>query len=160
MKTVTIPTCANPFVVIVNGIKYTYPAGATVEVPDDVAEVIEQHEEAKPEPAPVAPPFASVPSEGDTIPTFDLVAMGLPVLAFSAGATSNLEVDTTDIKAALDKGLVRFIAALEGVGNFEFTPPVFHGDGVYQMISSFYGGNIMNMVLLIQDEQITLMMVG
>lgn len=58
MKTITIPTCANPFVVIVNGIKYTYPAGATVEVPDDVAEVIEQHEEAKPEPAPVLPPYS------------------------------------------------------------------------------------------------------
>lgn len=58
MKTVTIPTCANPFVVIVNGIKYTYPAGATVEVPDDVAEVIEQHEEAKTEPAPVQPPYS------------------------------------------------------------------------------------------------------
>lgn len=64
MKTVTIPTCANPFVVIVNGIKYTYPAGATVSVPDDVAAVIEQHDEAhnNPAPAPVVPPF--VPSEG------------------------------------------------------------------------------------------------
>lgn len=66
MKTVTIPTCANPFVVIVNGIKYTYPAGATMEVPDDVAEVIEQHEEAKPEPAPVLPPFSPVPSSGES----------------------------------------------------------------------------------------------
>lgn len=51
MKTVKIPTCANPFVVIVNGIKYTYPAGATMEVPDDVAEVIEQHYEAHRKPA-------------------------------------------------------------------------------------------------------------
>lgn len=50
MKTVTIPTCANPFVVIINGKKYTYPAGETVEVPDEVAEVIERHEEAKPQP--------------------------------------------------------------------------------------------------------------
>lgn len=66
MKTVTIPTCANPFVVIVNGIEYTYPAGATVEVPDDVAAVIEQHDEAhsKHAPAPVVPPFALVPSSG------------------------------------------------------------------------------------------------
>lgn len=66
MKTVTIPTCANPFVVIVNGIEYTYPAGATVEVPDDVAAVIEQHDEAhsKHAPAPVVPPFAFVPSTG------------------------------------------------------------------------------------------------
>lgn len=57
MKTVTIPTCANPFVVIINGRKYTYPAGETMEVPDEVAEVIERHEEAhpKPDPAPEAP---------------------------------------------------------------------------------------------------------
>ena len=50
MKAVTIPTCANPFVVIINGKKYTYPAGETVEVPDEVAEIIERHEEAKPQP--------------------------------------------------------------------------------------------------------------
>lgn len=64
MKTVIIPTCANPFVVIVNGIKYTYPAGETMEVPDDVAAVIEQHDVAhsKHEPAPVVPPFA--PGDG------------------------------------------------------------------------------------------------
>lgn len=60
MKKVTIPTCANPFVVIVNGMKYTYPAGETVEVPDDVAEVIEQHEEThnNPKPDPVPPPYS------------------------------------------------------------------------------------------------------
>lgn len=64
MKSVTIPTCANPFVVIVNGVKYFYPAGETVEVPDDVAAVIEQHDEAhnNPAPTPVVPPF--VPGEG------------------------------------------------------------------------------------------------
>lgn len=43
MKTVTIPTCANPFVVSVNHKTYYYEAGSTVEVPDDVAAVIEQH---------------------------------------------------------------------------------------------------------------------
>lgn len=66
MKKVTIPTCANPFVVIVNGMKYTYPAGETVEVPDDVAAVIEQHDEAhnNPEPDPVLPPFTPETGEG------------------------------------------------------------------------------------------------
>lgn len=42
-KKVTIPTCANPFEVIVNGVRYRYPAGETIEVPDDVAVVIEKH---------------------------------------------------------------------------------------------------------------------
>lgn len=46
MKTVTIPTCANPFIVFVNGVKHTFPAGATVEVTDEVAEVILQHDAA------------------------------------------------------------------------------------------------------------------
>ena len=61
MKKVTIPTCANPFVVIVNGMKYTYPAGETVEVPDDVAAVIEQHHDAhnNPQPEPATPPYSS-----------------------------------------------------------------------------------------------------
>ena len=61
MKKVTIPTCANPFVVIVNGMKYTYPAGETVEVPDDVAAVIEQHHDAhnNPKPEPATPPYSS-----------------------------------------------------------------------------------------------------
>jgi hypothetical protein len=42
-KTVTIPTCRNPFEVTVNNKTYTYTAGETVEVPDEVAEVIEAH---------------------------------------------------------------------------------------------------------------------
>lgn len=61
MKKVTIPTCANPFVAFVNGIKYTYPAGETVEVPDDVAAVIEQHNDAhnNPKHEQAIPPFGS-----------------------------------------------------------------------------------------------------
>lgn len=44
MKTVKIPECMNPFVVVVNHVEYSYPAGATVEVPDDIAVVIEHHQ--------------------------------------------------------------------------------------------------------------------
>ena len=39
---VKIPTNANPFTVTVNGKPYSYPAGATVQVPYEVAEVINQ----------------------------------------------------------------------------------------------------------------------
>lgn len=42
-KTVTIPKCRNPYVVIVNNKEYAYTAGETIEVPDEVAEVIELH---------------------------------------------------------------------------------------------------------------------
>ena len=43
-KTVKIPDCMSPFIVKVNGVKHVFPAGETVEVPDDVAHVIEQHQ--------------------------------------------------------------------------------------------------------------------
>lgn len=46
-KIVTIPACRNPYVVIVNNKEYIYTGGETVEVPDEVAEVIEQHIEAQ-----------------------------------------------------------------------------------------------------------------
>lgn len=42
-KKVKIPECANPFEVNLNGKKYFYPAGQEVEVPDDVAAIIEAH---------------------------------------------------------------------------------------------------------------------
>lgn len=43
-KTVLIPDCMSPFIVMVNGVEYVCPAGEMVEVPDDVALVIEQHQ--------------------------------------------------------------------------------------------------------------------
>lgn len=41
MKTVTIPSDYNPFEVQVAGVRYSYRAGETVSVPDEVASVIE-----------------------------------------------------------------------------------------------------------------------
>ncbi len=61
-KTITIPNCRNPYVVIVNNKVYSYTAGETVEVPDEVAEVIEWHE--KGHEAMVAPTY--VPSGGSS----------------------------------------------------------------------------------------------
>lgn len=53
-KVVTIPKDRNPFVVIVNGVKHSYPAGVSTEVPDEVADVIEKYVGAKPKPDPNA----------------------------------------------------------------------------------------------------------
>lgn len=53
-KSITIPKDRDPFVVIVNGVEYKYTAGATVTVPDSVADVIEKYENAKPKPDPNA----------------------------------------------------------------------------------------------------------
>jgi hypothetical protein len=90
-KVVTIPKDRNPFVVIVNGVKHSYPAGVSTEVPDEVADVIEKYEGAKPKPDPNAginfggsqsdwnqtdssaadfiknKPFGDMPTGGDTL---------------------------------------------------------------------------------------------
>ena len=49
-----------------------------------------------------------------SIPTFDLVAIGLPVVPMD-GTMVNAEADTTDIMDALDKGAIKIIAAF-GMG--------------------------------------------
>ena len=47
MKTIQIPMNSNPFTVVINNSVYQYKAGQTVEVPDEVAEVIALHEQAQ-----------------------------------------------------------------------------------------------------------------
>jgi hypothetical protein len=112
MKTVKIPTCANPFIVIVNGQKYIYPAGATMEVPDDVAEVIEQHEKAKTEPAPVPPPFVPGPSGGggevvDLSTLFDFAAS-----IMDGGSSQVIEGDFMELTNQFKKGTTKVKARL------------------------------------------------
>lgn len=50
MKTIQIPTNNNPFIVSINNHVYSYTAGATVEVPDEVAAAIEDALELVPKP--------------------------------------------------------------------------------------------------------------
>ena len=50
MKTIQIPTTSNPFIVSINNHVYTYRAGSTVEVPDEVAAAIEDALELEPKP--------------------------------------------------------------------------------------------------------------
>lgn len=51
-KIVKIPTSMNPFIVTINGVPQKYPAGATMEVPDNIAAIIEQYEKGSfPQPA-------------------------------------------------------------------------------------------------------------
>ena len=49
-KTIKIPEYKNPFIVIINNKVYQYSAGETIEVPDEVAEAIEDAIELIPEP--------------------------------------------------------------------------------------------------------------
>lgn len=49
-KTITIPTNHNPYIVVINNHMYVYKAGETIEVPDEVAETIEDAIELEPKP--------------------------------------------------------------------------------------------------------------
>ena len=50
MKSITIPKYNNPFTVNINNKEYTYKGGETIEVPDEVAEAIEDAIELIPKP--------------------------------------------------------------------------------------------------------------
>lgn len=49
-KTITIPKYNNPFTININNKEYTYRGGDTIEVPDEVAEAIEDALELEPKP--------------------------------------------------------------------------------------------------------------
>ena len=51
MKTVRIPTNANPFVITINGAIYSYPAGTVQSVPDNIAAIISQYNDSIPQEA-------------------------------------------------------------------------------------------------------------
>lgn len=50
MKIIQIPTTSNPFIVNINNRAYQYKGGETIEVPDEVAEAIEDALELEPKP--------------------------------------------------------------------------------------------------------------
>ena len=83
-ETVTIPTTSNPFRVIVNGVEYKYEAGATVEVPPEVAAAINASVNAAADlvkPGEVKPPFGA---SGGSIPkplSYDFMPEGYPKVA-------------------------------------------------------------------------------
>ena len=60
MKTIQIPTTSNPFIVNINNHAYQYRAGETAEVPDEVAEAIEDALEMEPKPKRYLSKFAQL----------------------------------------------------------------------------------------------------
>lgn len=47
MRVVTIPKDRDPFIIRLNNTDYFYKAGETIEVPDEVADIVERYEAAK-----------------------------------------------------------------------------------------------------------------
>ena len=107
-KTVIIPECMNPFEVMIDGKYYSYPAGTTQVVPDDVAAVIESHKQVHE--AQMTPPSADLP--GVCLPVVELSAETLTAL-FSGQQVMATEKEAAVFMAARDN-----ITPLVVRGNF------------------------------------------
>ena len=81
-----------------------------------------------------------------TVPTFDLVALGLPPVNLN-GLSVSLETDTTEIMTALEKGPVKFIVSLDNGDstsiNVEIVLNCCFVDGMFmcQHVVDFIGGH-------------------
>lgn len=74
MKTVIIPNDYHPFVIEVNGVKYTYPEGSEQSVPDEVASAIEHYYKLQPKEKPAdggVLPWVSKENDGDVLKVED-----------------------------------------------------------------------------------------
>lgn len=74
MKTVIIPNDYHPFVIEVNGVKYTYPEGTEQSVPDEVASAIEHYYKLQPKEKPAdggVLPWVSKENDGDVLKVED-----------------------------------------------------------------------------------------
>lgn len=123
---VKIPENMSPFVVIVNGVEYSYPAGTTQMVPEEVAEVIWQHVEAMPKPVP------NSGGGGDMLVTITVI------MPADAEAQPEFLADKTfaEIESAVNaKQNVR--AKISGGGPEYYTPLAFHSQGSALLFSSF-----------------------
>ena len=74
MKTVIIPSDYHPFVIEVNGVKYTYPEGTEQSVPDEVASAIENYYKLQPQERPTdggVLPYVSAENNGEVLTVKD-----------------------------------------------------------------------------------------
>lgn len=98
MKTITIPGYKNPFVVVINNSVYQYKSGETIEVPDDVAEAIEDALELVPVPKRYLSKFAQRVEGSITEITFNDLE-GLDTIIDSAfrncSAITSIEIPNT-----------------------------------------------------------------
>lgn len=110
-KTITIPKSPSPFEVIINGVKHTYEAGATVEVEDYIAEVIERTVfEFIPDPGGISwndltdKPFGESATGGDTL-TWDGNTEGLESVLLPIGAELFRISDAVPTRADCENGV-------------------------------------------------------
>ena len=86
----------------------------------------------------------------DSIPFFDLAALGLPAVK-TDGTTADLEIDTADIRAALDNGPVKFAVNVEGYGRVDLVMNKYTivEYGLYMCV--YYDGNNVSTLMIAEN---------
>ena len=96
---VRIPDCANPFEVYINHKKYSYPAGEMVEVPDEVAALIEAHNKKHEDmQIPIEPPF-NIEIEDLDVHAEYYPSLSAAITDINNGVTTNALTDISYAKA-------------------------------------------------------------
>ena len=97
MKTVKIPESASPWTCIIDGVKYTYPSGVTMQVPDQVAALVEAYNKEMEEPA-YWVPNAKVNQDPKSSAPFTIGAdKGGVYRVDSAGVKKYMDVDLPEL---------------------------------------------------------------
>lgn len=116
MKKITIPKCRNPFVVILNGIRYEYESGKEIEVPEEIAEVIQFHVDSKPKAKPIIGgggicnrPHVYFSDGFDKLPT-DAVDGSLAVVTESTQSKKFVFNDELDLSTFATNGEMFFVS--------------------------------------------------
>lgn len=100
MKTVKIPETASPWTCIVDGVKYTYPSGVTMQVPDQVAALVEAYNKEMEEPT-YWVPDVKVNQDPKSSAPFTIGADGGGVYRVdSAGVKKYVDVDLPELTDA------------------------------------------------------------
>ena len=135
-KTITIPTNYNPYIVVINNHVYAYRAGETIEVPDEVAEAIEDALELVPKPKRYLSKFAQlVGGELSEVTAEDLEGVStMDVSAFSSRPSLKKVVMPNSI-TKIDQYVFNWCTKLEGIWLPE-TPPTLVNANAFDKIKA------------------------
>ncbi|MBQ7247121.1 MAG: hypothetical protein IJS22_03405 [Lachnospiraceae bacterium] len=107
MRTIVIPSDRNPYEIEIDGVKYSYPAGSTQDVPDEVAELIEHNQYNHKDPNAGETPAVRITREIAELreEIAELKTQIIPVVSFNVeeGAVTGSHTPA-EVKAYIDSG--------------------------------------------------------
>lgn len=136
MKTIQIPMNSNPFTVVINNNVYQYKAGDTAEVPDEVAEAIENALELVPKPKRYLSRIAQLAEESlEEITAEDLEGISIISNCAFYSCKSLIKVTIPDAITKIGESAFDWCWSLESVYLPE-TPPAITKANVFGNIKS------------------------